>query len=789
MPTTRIPLSWPQNPRTADTTKDSRRVNVMDEIVGDTVYTLKRPGTSLLYTPLPGIGQGMTYYNGATYSVVNDQLAVSSANNSGTSGSNWQSAGVANWTGRSSFSVCNVAGTIYVIGGLIDTAAALNTPSGEVWSITPGTGWQLCTGGATWSPRSEAAVVNFFGDNALLLMGGVTSGPTALNDVWGSPDGVTWTQLVEEAPWAPRYGASAFVSQGTIYLMGGTDGSSVFNDIWVSIDGVNWAELLPAADWPARAFAASYVFPAGGYLPAIWIVGGADVSGNGINDAWYSTDGGKNWAQTGANFDVGGIYAAGFTVYNGQMWLVNGRTGPSVATSINTVYSSVDGNSWSKQSTTGPWQPSCSGGLVVFPTATSVSPYHYQTMYWIGGNNTAGLKSDVVYYGILDLVLELLGDITPPVAGQPYQFAPFQEGTVLLVKNQSGMWVVANGQIKQVISNGYPGETVPGLVVLGSFAYVMDIGGIIHNSNYDNPYLWDLLDAVAADYEADAPVALAKYLNYVVAFGTYTTQFFYDAGKPDASPLLPYLNANSRVGCAAAATVIDLGPTIAWVGRTQQFNRQVFIMEGMTPKPISTPAIDKELNASGWDAVFAFSYYADGHLFYVLSAFTDHSWAFDMSTQRWYRWTDAAGTSALLYSGQASDLSENGFMVQSYLDGKIYRVSSQYYSDNGSPFQVEIVTTKFDAGNNYRKFFGCTTLIGDRNTGMPTIESTDTDYQSYSLARAVDMSTPLPRIFRNGSGRRRAWRIRQQDDNPMRWEALEVAFEQGSVQSGLAGGD
>jgi hypothetical protein len=41
------------------------------------------------------------------------------------------------------------------------------------------------------------------------------------------------------------------------------------------------------------------------------------------------------------------------------------------------------------------------------------------------------------------------------------------------------------------------------------------------------------------------------------------------------------------------------------------------------------------------------------------------------------------------------------------------------------------------------------------------------------------MSTPRPVLYRNGSGRRRAWKITQTDSNAMRLEALEVTFEQG----------
>lgn len=789
MPINRIPLFWPWNPRSPDTTKDARNVNVMVEKANDTTYVLKRPGVDLLYSiGAGGPGQGITYYNGATYSVNNDQLVLSSANNSGTSGATWLSAGYADWTSRSSFGCVTVQGTVYVMGGVIDAGASINIPTNDVWSITPGTGWQVCTSAAPWSARAEPMVLSggAGSDLAILLMGGVDATDTALNDVWASPDGVNWTQLVEEAPWAPRYGATCLVYQGAYYLIGGYDGSQVFNDVWVSVDGVTWGEVVSSAYWPARAFAAGFSFNYNG-KPAMWLVGGADVSLNGMNDVWVSSDGGKNWTFTVAAFPTG-ILAAGYTVYNNKMWIINGRSGAAVSTALNKVFASSDGVAWYQITTNGPWQASSSGAVVLFPTATSVSAYNYQTMYWLGGNNAGGTKTNGVYYATLDIVPTLLGTLSPTVTGQRYQFASFQEGNILLVKNQSNLWVVSGGVIYKVNSNGYPGETVPGLVVLGTFAYVMDKSGLIHNCEADAPGIWPLLNSVGADYEFDPAVALSKYLNYVVAFGTYTTQFFYDAGVTDGSPLRPYLNANMKVGCAAAATVVDMGPTIMWLGRTQEYNRQVFMMNGMSPQVVSTPAIDKMLNGTAWSDPFAYSYYADGHLFYVIACFGARSFAYDMSTKEWHEWTDSTGDNALVYAGSASDLDLNGFMVQDYYNGSIYTVGAQYYSDDGNTFPVELVTGKVDCGNNYRKFWGQTTLICDRNTGIAYVQTTDDDYQTYTNARLVDTATARPTLFRNGSSRRRAWKVTIENDEPLRWESLEVAWEQGAVQNGLAGG-
>lgn len=63
-----------------------------------------------------------------------------------------------------------------------------------------------------------------------------------LNDVWKSPDGITWTQVCEngQVEWAPRRGFSAVVYEDKIYVVGGDTGVGVATDVWASKDGHLW---------------------------------------------------------------------------------------------------------------------------------------------------------------------------------------------------------------------------------------------------------------------------------------------------------------------------------------------------------------------------------------------------------------------------------------------------------------------------------------------------------------------------------------------------------------------
>ena len=106
--------------------------------------------------------------------------------------------------------------------------------------------------------------------------------------------------------------------------------------------------------------------------------------------------------------------------------------------------------------------------------------------------------------------------------------------------------------------------------------------------------------------------------------------------------------------------------------------------------------------------------------------------------------------------------------------------ASLYQDEGATPFAVYIRTGKFDAGNKRQTFWGRMDFVADQNTGTPGIYFTDDDYQTYSTTRTVDVSTARPALFRNGMSRRRAWVVTQTDNNPIRWEAIEQEFEQGT---------
>ncbi len=159
-----------------------------------------------------------------------------------------------------------------------------------VWWTTDGANWTCALAEAPYGARSAAAVGVF--KDQLWVMGGWLSTPsdppekhypkcTSLNDVWSSPDGVTWTRVLEHAPWSERlwFVSEAFANR--LWVIGGFSNreSKSFGESWYTEDGVTWHCFAPEPHWSPRHEPTTYVFQ-----DALWVVAGN--SWPLMNDVW-----------------------------------------------------------------------------------------------------------------------------------------------------------------------------------------------------------------------------------------------------------------------------------------------------------------------------------------------------------------------------------------------------------------------------------------------------------------------------------------------------------------------
>lgn len=174
---------------------------------------------------------------------------------------------------------------IWVIGGQTMPAFAVadETFYRDVWSSADGVQWEpIRPLDPYWSPRGMIGGSVVFDDRIWILGGGTYDTPKTprrnfYNDVWSSPDGISWTKHLEAAPWAPRQYHDVAVFDGRMWVLEGySQPSGNRRDVWYSEDGEHWREI-PDTPWKPRHAASVFV-----HDHALWMVAGNNME----SDVW-----------------------------------------------------------------------------------------------------------------------------------------------------------------------------------------------------------------------------------------------------------------------------------------------------------------------------------------------------------------------------------------------------------------------------------------------------------------------------------------------------------------------
>ena len=296
--------------------------------------------------------------------------------------------------------------------------------------------------------------------------------------------------------------------------------------------------------------------------------------------------------------------------------------------------------------------------------------------------------------------------------------------------------------------------TVPGVVYLNDYMFVQDINGAIQNSDNADVTLWDALAFITPEKEPSNPVYLAKSLNYIVDFKEWDTEAFYDAGTAaPASPLSPVESFYLKLGCATADSVIEFDGGVVFMSKRDQLqrSREIHVLNGLTPKKVSTPEVERILNASNLTTTFACYLATAGHQLYTL-AFKDISTSivYDFNNDFWYQWSFlTAATSTQIATG---NLTSDGLVATVSLnahgfgDGDPVLVSSVSQAVYNGIFNI----SRTDANSfNYRLTTFTATTTG---TSSATVMSVAGYTESYFPAVAYATYQNLDLVLHETNG-------------------------------------
>jgi len=241
-------------------------------------------------------------------------------------------------------------------------------------------------------------------------------------------------------------------------------------------------------------------------------------------------------------------------------------------------------------------------------------------------------------------------------------------------------------------------DTVPGVVFLDGYFFVMTTDAVIYNSALGDGTSWNALDFISAQMEPGDGKAIAKSANYIIAFKDWSTEFFYDAANAVGSPLSPVQNGFTLIGCANGNSVTNLDSMLFWVSQTRQKGRSVHMMVGTNQTLISDPNIERILNADDLATVHSFGVKISGHTFYVLTLVTSNiTIVYDVTSKSWSQWSSltlngsSVNVSSITRSGTTATVTTDSGHGLS--DGDPVKIAGADQSGYNGIFQVKYVSS------------------------------------------------------------------------------------------------
>lgn len=304
----------------------------------------------------------------------------------------------------------------------------------------------------------------------------------------------------------------------------------------------------------------------------------------------------------------------------------------------------------------------------------------------------------------------------------------------------------------------------------------------IYNSDTDDFTLWTSTSFLSAEQYSDDVLALIRQVNYVVAFGPYSLEFFYDAANASGSPLTRQESVSVKVGLAARDTVQQVDKRIFWVGQTQTGDPSVWTIDGLTSAEVSTEFIRKILVNEGSTLSTATSFMIShkGHTLYGINL-TSRTIVYDCNEKIWTDWSiNSASSHAVLPFKYWTEGANNTILALHNTDGKIYKLDPTIHTDDAGGILVDVITDRVDYNSMTWKKQISLTLVSDAQTsGTVTVSWTDDDYQNYRNSRTFDLTTGRAYTKAGGVFRRRAFRLQHSANTPFRAEALEMDYQLG----------
>lgn len=251
-------------------------------------------------------------------------------------------------------------------------------------------------------------------------------------------------------------------------------------------------------------------------------------------------------------------------------------------------------------------------------------------------------------------------------------------------------------QFAQIVDGNYPNfQTVTWQD--GYFIGNIPDGHRFGISAINNGYVYDALDFASAESNPDDLVLTETDNSTLYLFGEVSTEFWTNSGDID----FPYSRISGGAiewGLAAKNSVVKYDNSLAFLAKNRMGEVIIARMQGYLPTRISNPEIEHIINSYSdiADASF-YSYMLGGHPMLQCNFPTGgQSWLYDGLTQAW---SQLQSDGIARHRGELAVNYLNRTIVADYINGNLYRLNPDSYTDNGAPIAMELISRHLNTDN------------------------------------------------------------------------------------------
>lgn len=433
--------------------------------------------------------------------------------------------------------------------------------------------------------------------------------------------------------------------------------------------------------------------------------------------------------------------------------------------------------------------PATKDDMYSFTKREGVSPYmaslaedNIRGMYYWEDEDKFYVAYDdkiAIYTGSTGVLSTTLTPFTSTTGDVGFTEFYFDDGTTNVVVSDGTVLakIDASNVLTASADADLPTPHDPHIMFLDGYLFLVKSGtSDIYNSELNNPLSHVPGDFITAEMIPDTLFRIARLSNYLIAMGSASVEYFFDAGNASGSPLQRNDTPVKHVGYIGGFATQE--NKIFFIGQASSTAPLLYILEDFKMESVDSPMIRRYLQK---DSVYTATIVSmGGHNFYVLTV-DGFTLMMDLETKVWtrlgYQATDTLPCQHAVMipidgSGHCSVFSLKG-------SANLFFFKPAYYTDNGVAFPVVCQTPKQRFDTMHEKYMFRILPVTDKTTGTLSIDWTDDDYQTYATARTVDLSIEKPMLHRLGRFVERALRFTITSTASFRMYHAEVDYNIG----------